>query len=256
MAESLFIDSDNAMGSPSGDVDDGLALAALIRSGAPISAIASVAGNTSEPLAWDNNRALSELLHCDAPLLRAPETASRLADFEGRVVGLGPLTNVTAARRASEIIVVGGNFTSPGLWPPLWPFEFNLTKDRAAARAVFASDRPLTIFPLDVARQMTITENDLALVDGPLGDYFRTHARRWFTHLRRVRFTDRFPVYDLLAALYAIEDVGFEWLETKASMNRLTAMRFGSGHRPVNVCVAIDRNALWERALQLFNAEG
>jgi len=67
MAESLFIDSDNAMGSPSGDVDDGLALAALIRSGATIAAIAAVAGNTSAPLAYDNNRALCQLLDCDAP---------------------------------------------------------------------------------------------------------------------------------------------------------------------------------------------
>jgi len=149
--------------------------------------------------------------------------------------------------------VVGCNFTSLGRWPPLWPFEFNLTKDRAAARAVFASDRQLTMFPLDVARQMTITEDDLASVDGALGDYFRTHARRWFTHLRRVRFTDRFPVYDLLAALYAIEDVGFEWLETDATMNAWSAIRFGRGTRPVKVCVAIDRNALWQRALRLFN---
>ena len=249
----LFIDSDNAMGSTSGDVDDGLALAALIRSGAPIAAIAAVGGNTTEPLAHDNNVALARLLGCNVPLLPSTKAKPQLASFKGRVVALGPLTNVAEARRAAEIIVVGGNFTSRGRWPPFWPFEFNLTKDREASRQVFASDRPLTIFPLDIARRMTVTAADLESVDGPLGDYFRTHSRRWFTHLHRVRRTNQFPVYDLLAALYAIEDRGFEWLDTTSTMNRFTAMRFGRGERPVKVCVAIDRNALWQRALRLFN---
>ena len=44
----LLIDSDNAAGSPRGDVDDAFAIAALLRSGLPVAALASVAGNTSE----------------------------------------------------------------------------------------------------------------------------------------------------------------------------------------------------------------
>jgi inosine-uridine nucleoside N-ribohydrolase len=253
MTSARFIDSDNAMGSPAGDVDDGLALAALLKSGAPIAAISAVGGNTTAELAFDNNQRIARLLSSDVPLLQAPDAKARLDRFDGRIVALGPLTNVAHARLASEVIIVGGNFTSPGRWPPLWPFEFNLTKDRAAARATFASGRPLTIFPLDIARQLTITREDLDAVEGPLGEYFRTHSARWFAHLRRVRRTAHFPVYDLAASLYAIQDRGFEWLETHASMNRFTSIRFGHGTRPVKVCVAIDRNALWTRALSLFN---
>jgi inosine-uridine nucleoside N-ribohydrolase len=253
MTPALFIDSDNAMGSPGGDVDDGLALAALLKSGAPIAGLAAVGGNTTEALALANNERIAQLLSSKAPLLHTSEAKQQISRFDGRIVALGPLTNVAHARSASEIIVVGGNFTSPGRWPPLWPFEFNLTKDRAAARATFASGLPLTIFPLDIARQLTITREDLDAVDGPLGEYFRTHAARWFAHLRRVRRTAEFPVYDLTAALYAIQDRGFEWLETHASMNRFTSIRFGRGMRPVKVCVAIDRKALWARALSLFN---
>jgi inosine-uridine nucleoside N-ribohydrolase len=46
--EPIFIDSDNALGSPCGDVDDAFAIAALLRSGVPVAALASASGNTSE----------------------------------------------------------------------------------------------------------------------------------------------------------------------------------------------------------------
>ncbi len=58
------------MGSPSGDVDDAFAIAALVRSGIAIAAIASVAGNTPEPRAFENNRRLAEVLGWRGPLLR------------------------------------------------------------------------------------------------------------------------------------------------------------------------------------------
>ena len=43
----LFIDSDNALWFPFGDVDDAFALAALLRSGVPDAAIATTHGNMS-----------------------------------------------------------------------------------------------------------------------------------------------------------------------------------------------------------------
>src|SRR5947209_14524742 len=44
----LLFDTDNAAGSTSGDVDDAFAVAALLCSGLPVAAVASVGGNTSE----------------------------------------------------------------------------------------------------------------------------------------------------------------------------------------------------------------
>src|SRR5204863_73046 len=78
-----------------------------------------------------------------------------------RIVALGPLTNVAAAleakpelaRRIVELVVVGANPASRGRWPPLWPFEFNLTKDRRATSAVLGSEVPLTFVPLDAAKR-------------------------------------------------------------------------------------------------------
>lgn len=250
----LFVNSDNAMGSPRGDVDDAYALAALIAAHAPLAAISSCRGNTSEARAHRNNVRIAELFHWAGPVIGAVEARERLRSFPGRVLALGPLTNIIGARRAKEIIVVGGNSVSRGRWPPLWPYEFNLTRDRSATRAVFALDVPLTIFPLDVARQLTISIGDLDAIGGTAGDYLRQGSRRWFSHLRRYRFTKRFPIYDLAPALYALDDRGFVFSETTALMRTNTSLRFGRGTRAVKLCVALDRDLLWTRFVRLLEA--
>lgn len=242
------------MGSPSGDVDDAYAIAALVRGAAPV-AIAAVAGNTSAVLAHENNQRLCQLLGYRGPLLRAGhEAVDFLRTFRGRVTALGPLTNVARAMPvASEIIVVGGNATSRGRWPPLWPHEFNLTSDVPATSGVFHSDLPLTIFPLDVARQLYVTRADLDALAGPLGEFLRANTVRWWRHLRLVRMTGRFPIYDLAAALYALDGRGFVMEDTVARMRPNTHLEFGRGVRKVRVCRALDREALWRRAVQLLN---
>lgn len=265
MTAPLFIYSDNALGSPLGDVDDAFALAALFRSRVAIAAVASVAGNTSEPRAFANNVALAARAGYDGPLLRSGEAAEFLAAAAPlRIVALGPLTNVAAALRAGamhhhEVIVVGGNRSSRGRWPPLWPHEFNLTRDAAAARAVFASALPLTIFPLDLTRQLVATASDLRALGGPLGAYLARGARRWLIRLRLLKGSGRFPIHDLAAALYAIDPHGFEVEETVATMRPNTSIAWGAGTRAVRVCRHFDRDALWGRFVRLlepFSATG
>jgi hypothetical protein len=139
----LLIDTDNAAGSPRGDVDDAFAIAALLRSGLPVAAFSSVAGNTSEALADRNNRTLGELCGYTGPHLRGvhagdvPDRIDRAADLRAggplRFLALGPLTNLAAVLGKIEIaeaILVGGNLTSRGRFPPWWPHELNLTQDR------------------------------------------------------------------------------------------------------------------------------
>ena len=251
----LFIDTDNAMGSPAGDVDDAFAIAALVQSGIPIAAIASVAGNTSEPRAFENNRRLTEILGWRGPLLHGgTEARTALSSFEGRVAALGPLSNVIAATRASEIVIVGANRSSRGRWPPAWPHEFNLTKDVASTLELFRGNVPLTIFPLDVARALWVTRRDLDAIGGPLGDFLRAGAVRWFRRLRLVKGTGRFPIYDLAAALYLLDEDGFTMERTTASMRPNTFIEFGSGTRAVKVCRALDRQRLWQRFVTSLRA--
>lgn len=254
MQSVLFIDSDNALGSPRGDVDDAFALAALMCSGAEIAAISSVAGNTSEPRAFENNTRLANLAGWRGPLLRGLEARALLHTFPGRVVALGPLTNVADATAAAEVIVIGAALRTLGRWPPVWPHEFNLTKDRAAARKVFASKLPLTVFPLDVVRELRVRKRDLDAIPGALGEELRRETRRWFTHLRFVRMTARFPIYDLAAALYALDEDGFTMEGTTAAMASSSFVRFGQGTREVRVCTAIDGPRLWERFLALVSS--
>lgn len=54
----IIIDSDNALGAAFGDVDDGFAIAAAIKSGIPIEALFSVYGNTFEPSVYWNHQVL------------------------------------------------------------------------------------------------------------------------------------------------------------------------------------------------------
>jgi inosine-uridine nucleoside N-ribohydrolase len=255
MTEPIFIDSDNAMGSPYGDVDDAYAIAALVRSGLSVAGIGAVHGNTSERRAFENNRRLADLLGYSGPVLRASDVPDFLRAFRGHVMALGPLTNVAAALAGapapwSGLMIVGANSGTRGRWPPVWPREFNLIIDRDAARAVFDSTVPLTIFPLNIARQLYAYRDD---VDG-LCEYFRRNTRRWFRYLRYVRMTNRFPIWDLAAAMYAIEPDAYSMQRTDAKMRRNTFIEFGRGGRAVTVCTGLDRARLWRRFVELTSS--
>jgi inosine-uridine nucleoside N-ribohydrolase len=254
----LLIDTDNAAGSPMGDVDDAFALAALLRSGLPVAAVTSVGGNTSEARADANNRALGKLCGYGGPYLRGieagevPDRIDRADLWTGgpfRFIALGPLTNLAAVldRRAaiSEAVLVGGNLSSRGRFPPWWPHEFNLTKDADATRAVFASDLPLTVVPLDVARRLRIGPRELRSLPGELGEILRRHAARWVRRSLLIRGSFRFPVFDLAAAAYAIDPSLVTVEETRARLHPNLWLEFGRGERRLRVVRDLDLDGIW-----------
>jgi inosine-uridine nucleoside N-ribohydrolase len=260
----LLIDTDNAAGSPSGDVDDAFAIAALLRSGLPVAAVASVGGNTGEAAADRNNRALGELCGYAGPYLRGveagdvPDRIDR-TDLRAplRFIALGPLTNLAAvlARDSgiSEAVLVGSNLTSRGRFPPWWPHEFNLTKDRAATRAVFASDLPLTVIPLDVARRLRAGPRELRDLQGPLGDFLRHCSVRWSRRSLLLRGSRRFPVFDLAAAAYAIDPSLAAVEDTRVRLHPNLWVEYGAGERLVKGVRDLDVDAIWERFAGLVN---
>lgn len=261
----LYVDSDNAIEAPRGDVDDAFALVALLLARAPVAAVGAVAGNTSAARALAGNRATARVCGFDAPLLAggeagdsAPSEAARwLAESrdELRIVALGPLTNVARALRidpslqdrVDEIVVVGGNLSSSGRWPPVWPWEFNLWKDRPAAREVFDSRIPLTIVPLDVAKRLRAGGGDLARLGGPVGEWLRARSRRWLRRARLLKLRDWFPVWDLAAAMLLIEPGSFRAETSPVAIDRRGRVVFGAAGREANVVTALDRAALWRR---------
>lgn len=258
----LLIDTDNAAGSRSGDVDDAFAIAALLRSGLPVAAVSSVSGNTSEAMADRNNRVLGGLCGYPGPYLRgveAGDVADRIdrADLQAplRFVALGPLTNLAAIlSRCSEAVLVGSNLTSHGRFPPWWPHEFNLTKDRAATRAVFASDLPLTVIPLDVARRLRAGPRELRDLRGPLGDFLRRHSERWSRRSLLLRGSRRFPVFDLAAAGYVLDPSLATVEESRVRLHPNLWLEYGRGERRVRVVRDLDASAIWEWFVQLVNA--
>ncbi len=259
-AAPVFVETDNAMGSVRGDVDDGLALGALLRQRAPLLAIGSVFGNTSEAHADRNNRALaaaigSSVLHvrgCSRPgQTEAPSVEFLIAQQRPfRMLALGPLTTVAAALAArpglpiTELVVVGGDTSSRGRWPPFWPYEFNLRLDRRAAVAVFASELPITVVPLDVGRRLLLSSAQLAAIPGPFGEHARQHAGRWFQRARRLRGRDAIRVYDLLAAARVLRPQALHCVGARVRMHRRGWLEFGPRGRPVRVVVDFDATVL------------
>jgi inosine-uridine nucleoside N-ribohydrolase len=262
----LLIDTDNAAGSPRGDVDDAFAIAALLRSGLPVAGLASVGGNTSEARADRNNRALGELCGYEGPYLRGvqagevPDRIDRAGLWEEaplRFLALGPLTNLAAVldRRISEAVLVGSDLTSRGRFPPWWPHEFNLTKDPAATRAVFASDLPLTLIPLDIARHLRAGPRELGDLEGPLGDFLRRRSVRWSRHSLLRRGSRRFPVFDLAAAAYAIDPSLTALEETRVRLHGNLWVEYGAGDREVRVVRGLDAEGIWRRFTRLIQTD-
>jgi inosine-uridine nucleoside N-ribohydrolase len=177
-----------------------------------------------------------------------------------RYLALGPLTNLAAsvapgAPLPAEAIIVGGNLSSPGRWPPWFPFEFNLTKDARALRTVWASPLPLTLLPLDVARSMRVTRADLKAIHGPIGCYLRQNSSRWFTRSRLLKWSSTIPLYDLPAAIYAIDSGAAPITEQYADLHSNGWIDFRRGSRQVRVIRSFDRDRIWGRFLTVLGRQ-
>ncbi|HEY6050915.1 MAG TPA: nucleoside hydrolase, partial [Thermoanaerobaculia bacterium] len=161
-APPVWVDTDIALGSARGDVDDGFALAALLAAARvgriELLGISTVSGNAPASEAARCARAIVAAAGSDVPVLRgasppesagdAPTVHAALAALPDgcRLVSIGPLSNVAAAIAVApelpgrvSLSVVGGNLSSKGPLSPFWPHEFNLSKDRSSAKAVLGA---------------------------------------------------------------------------------------------------------------------
>jgi inosine-uridine nucleoside N-ribohydrolase len=177
--------------------------------------ISAVAGNISAAQAASCARRLVAAAGAQVDVVEADDAPARIAALPDgtRLLALGPLGNVAAALARDpslaarvRVSVVGGNLSSRGRWPPLWPFEFNLAKDAAAARALFASTAARAVFPLDVCRALTVGIGELRRIAraSPLGAYLVRHSWRWLAYAPLRYRALRFPLWDLVPALDAL----------------------------------------------------
>lgn len=253
--QKLWIDTDIALGSATGDVDDGYALAAVLRAVQHQPArfhllgVSAVVGNTDAVTA---HRCARNLLVAadmtDVPVVTATDAASAISALPAgtAIVALGPLSNVahalvcdpTLADR-TQLRTVGGLMV-PWRHPVLRFFCLNFRTDPAAARQVLGTPFALRRnFPLDVVNQLRVGAAEVAQVHqtGALGAYLAAHTGRWLKQAPWRYAGLRFPVWDLVAALDAVD--------------QLAAPRYDlSGQR----LAAFDAAASFENFLALLSA--
>ncbi|HMF10304.1 MAG TPA: nucleoside hydrolase [Thermoanaerobaculia bacterium] len=269
----VWVDTDVALGAPRGDVDDGFALAALLaahrRGWINLVGISTVFGNATAAVSGECARELVRGAGTAVPVVPGAEKPNRETAAAEAIAGLpsgvellclGPLTNVTMACRRNpglargiSLRAVGGNLTSRGFLPPLWPHEFNLARDREGALAVLGERwESLTFYPLDVVRRLDVGGEELgALGDrGSLGRTLAEGSRRWLLRARwRHPLRRRFPLWDLPAALDLLGLLSGEFAERSPA--RGAGRYFGSG-RELRFLVSFEAARAWSRFLDLL----
>lgn len=271
---SVWVDTDVALGARRGDVDDGFALAALLGAARLeriiLLGISTVTGNASAGVAEDCARALVEAAGLCVPVVRGGGRAGATAaagdtiaalPADACLVAIGPLSNVAAALRADPQLatrvalrVVGGNLSSRGIVPPVWPHEFNLARDRRAARAVLAAPwLDLAVYPLDVVRRLRCDARRLEAISsrGPAGALLARASRRWLAWSRWRHGAGGFPVWDLPPALEAAGclDVSIEPRRFPRPQRA-----FAGIPDPARAAVAFDPAKAWSAFEELLSA--
>lgn len=271
MTAPLFVDTDLALGSPRGDVDDGFALAAVLLSGVPVAGLSSVHGNTSAERATENLRKMASRCGFAGPIHAGARAAGQASEASRalasspqpvRFLGLGPATNLAAALRGrpaaaakiEEACLVMTNRCRP---LPAWRFfDFNQSLDRDGFRRVLESDIRITLLPCDVARRLRTGRRELESLPGELGRHLREESERWLRRGRLLKGVRTVPLWDLPLALYAVDSRGFEACETTLRLTRTGAAIFGRGGRPVRVLTGFDPSELWRRFVALLHRNG
>ena len=169
------------------------------------------------------------------------------------MLALGPLTNIASAldldeslaSRIDELVFVGTNLSSLGRWPPYFPFDFNLTADRSASVRVMRSAIPLTLVPLDVAKNLRAKWSDVAALPGDMGRLARAGARRWWVRGFLLRGARTLPVWDLVATMYAIRPELFRVEEHGLTVHESSWVEYGRGTKTARVITGFDRDEVW-----------
>ncbi|MCA9569785.1 MAG: nucleoside hydrolase [Myxococcales bacterium] len=210
---SLLVDTDPALGLPFADIDDALALYALVRAGVPIVGLTTCFGNAPGPAVTRIARQLGSAwglpVHAGALGPGHGESAAveALVAHRGDVLALAPLTNIAAAllrgARWRRLVVLGGTTTRLPDLRPLHTTELNFALDRAAARVVLPHVDVLV--PMEVCRRVVFTGADL---DG-LPDWMRERCRQWVRLGPLVTKRPGFHPWDLLAALQLVDPALF-----------------------------------------------
>jgi len=131
------------------------------------------------------------------------------------LITLGPLTNLASAlandaipiRKLRSVISMGGALTVPGNVTKA--AEFNIYTDPHAAEQVVQSELPLTLVPLDVGMQVTLTRDAIrrltAGATDPVTRFLGDATVAGLAYAEKAEGAAVFPLLDPLAAAVAID---------------------------------------------------
>ncbi len=170
------------------------------------------------------------------------------------LIATGPLTNVALAiqndlegmKKLNDIVIMGGAVRTSGNISP--HAEFNIYSDPLAAQIVFRSGLPITLVPLDVTHQVTLTppwmEKKVKPINNP---FFRFVMEATGYHSAHRRFSNRERIYlhDPLAVGVVIDPSLVKKERLSIDVETEEGEFFGktvegSGNLNIDVCFTVD----------------
>jgi inosine-uridine nucleoside N-ribohydrolase len=249
----IWIDTDIAMGlpldAPSRDVDDGWAVATLLCAAAigkvRIAGISVCDGNTDAVTALECMQSLLRVMGIDnVPVIARDDAATSIAALQSgtMLLALGPLTNIVGALAIDPVLAQRASLITVGGVHNRWNFrrrlsDLNIRRDPHAAAIVHSAFIDCRRMPLDVIDRLTIDQARMDRIgaSGAVGDYLANHSRRWLQGATWRHGKAAFPVWDLVAALAAIEELPGAQYDVQ---NRLTAFDVSETWRVVESLLA------------------
>jgi purine nucleosidase len=181
---------------------------------------------------------------------------------EMALIAIGPLTNLALAiekdpegmRKLKEIVIMGGAVRTGGNMTP--HAEFNIFSDPLAAQRVLGSKLSMTLVPLDVTHQVSLTPQWMEQRVSPVNNSFSKfaiEATGYDSTTHQFRNKELIHLHDPLAVGVVIHPGLVKKQKLSLTVETQEGEYFGKiveglGDSNVDVCLAVDA----ERFLELF----
>lgn len=187
------------------------------------------------------------------------------------LVPTGPLTNIALAMikepkitsKIREIVLMGGG--TFGNWTPA--AEFNIWVDAEAAKVVFNSGVPITMFGLDVTHQAIATDeirNELSQINNSVAQFVSDLLKFFAKTYKEVFGFDGPPIHDACTIAYLINPSIFELRHVHVGVETKGEQTYGmtvvdtlgvTGNEPnVHFAYKLDSNKFWDLMIRALNS--